>query len=214
MTIPIISLLPTAPQSSDPSNFRANADLFVAALNTFDNEMNATVEGINAILPSLDAASVAVNFQGTWNSATAYTAGQSVAYLGITYLAILPSTNQDPTAATTYWTATSIANVIHAATAKTTLVDADEFGIWDSVSGLIRRVTLTALKSIFAVLNSPTFTGTPAAPTAIGSTNTTQVATTAHVKIAYASTDGTLGGVVKARINGTTLYLTTNGANA
>lgn len=77
----------------------------------------------------------------------------------------------------------------------------------------ISTATQTALNEK-AGLVSPAFTGTPTAPTAAGSTNNTQIATTAHVKTAYASADGTIGGVVKARLNGTTLYLTTNGNNA
>ena len=50
-----------------------------------------------------------------------------------------------------------------------------------------------------APLASPTFTGTPAAPTASAGTNTTQVATTAFVqtaltnKITYGTTDLTSG---------------------
>lgn len=38
-----------------------------------------------------------------------------------------------------------------------------------------------ALPSGYAALNSPTFTGIPAAPTAVLGTNTTQLATTAFV---------------------------------
>jgi hypothetical protein len=38
------------------------------------------------------------------------------------------------------------------------------------------------LANTYAPLASPTFTGTPAAPTASGGTNTTQVATTAYVQ--------------------------------
>jgi hypothetical protein len=41
---------------------------------------------------------------------------------------------------------------------------------------------LTAVPSTYALLNSPTFTGTPSAPTAVSTTNTTQIATTAFVK--------------------------------
>lgn len=42
----------------------------------------------------------------------------------------------------------------------------------------------------FAELNSPTFTGTPAAPTATAGTNTTQIATTAFVQTAVSGVSG------------------------
>jgi len=44
-----------------------------------------------------------------------------------------------------------------------------------------------------ADLNSPTFTGTPLAPTAAGGTNTTQIATTAFVTAAVTGATGALG---------------------
>lgn len=43
------------------------------------------------------------------------------------------------------------------------------------------KVTLSSLMALYATLASPTFTGTPAAPTAAPGTNTTQLATTAFV---------------------------------
>lgn len=39
------------------------------------------------------------------------------------------------------------ATVTHAATSKTTPVDADEIGLWDSVTGLIRKLTWANLKA-------------------------------------------------------------------
>ena len=89
-----------------------------------------------------------------------------------------------------HWAAKSmagdIAPIIHAATAKTTPVDADEFAIADSVATFgLKKVTWanikTALTSLFAPIASPSFTGTPTAPTAPAGTNTTQLATTAFV---------------------------------
>ena len=44
-----------------------------------------------------------------------------------------------------------------------------------------------------ADLASPTFTGTPAAPTAISTANTTQIATTAFVQTVVTSATGSLG---------------------
>lgn len=95
---------------------------------------------------------------------------------------------------------TDVAGAIHAATNKVTPADADEFGIWDSVSALIRRVTWanikTTLLTTLAPLNSPAFTGLPTAPTAAAGTNTTQLATTsfaiAEILARLASNDAML----------------------
>lgn len=79
-------------------------------------------------------------------------------------------------------------SVIHTATLKATPSDADEFGFLSSTAAWsLVKMTGTNLKAwlkayfdtVYAVLNSPTFTGTPTAPTAAAGTNTTQVATTA-----------------------------------
>lgn len=75
-------------------------------------------------------------------------------------------------------------------------------------------ITLPAGTKTLAGLASPAFTGTPTAPTVAGTDNSTAIATTAHVKTAYASTDGTIGGVVKMRISGSTLYIRSDGVNA
>jgi len=47
--------------------------------------------------------------------------------------------------------------------------------------------TVAVDTAVIAPLASPTFTGTPTAPTAVSGTNTTQIATTAFVKVATAS---------------------------
>lgn len=54
-----------------------------------------------------------------------------------------------------------------------------------SAGGLFARIN--GVTQNYAPLASPTFTGTPAAPTATGGTNTTQIATTAFVQSALAS---------------------------
>jgi hypothetical protein len=78
----------------------------------------------------------------------------------------------------------------HAATSKTTPVDADEVPIVDSASSFsLKKLTWGNLKAtlkayfdgIYANLSSPALTGTPTAPTATAGTNTTQIATTAMV---------------------------------
>ena len=56
-------------------------------------------------------------------------------------------------------------------------------GTWGSITGTLSAQTdLDTALGLKAPLASPTFTGTPAAPTAPTSTNTTQVATTAFVQ--------------------------------
>ena len=86
-----------------------------------------------------------------------------------------------------HWAAKSmagdIAPIIHAATSKTTPVDADEFAITDSAATFgLKKLTWANLKTtlgaLFATLASPAFTGIPTAPTATAGTKTTQLATT------------------------------------
>jgi len=90
-------------------------------------------------------------------------------------------------------TATNVAYNTHAATSKVTPVDADEIPIVDSAaSNGLKKITFanlaTYFTSLFAPIDSPTFTGTPSLPTGTiavtqpAGTNTTQVATTAFVK--------------------------------
>src|SRR5688572_5765601 len=56
-------------------------------------------------------------------------------------------------------------------------------GTWGSITGTLSSQTdLQTALDLKAPLASPTFTGTPSAPTAGAGTNTTQVATTAFVQ--------------------------------
>ena len=71
---------------------------------------------------------------------------------------------------------------------------------------------------------SPTFTGTPAAPTAAGGSNTTQIATTAFVTAAVTTATGSLGtlstqnanavAITGGTITGTTVNGNTVGSNS
>lgn len=58
--------------------------------------------------------------------------------------------------------------------------------VFANIGGSARQVAvsliLALLEDVYATLESPAFTGTPKAPTASTSTNTTQIATTAYVK--------------------------------
>ena len=53
-----------------------------------------------------------------------------------------------------------------------------------------RTITLPNASGTVAFVDSPTFTGTPAAPTAAADTNTTQIATTAYVQTELAAMYG------------------------
>jgi hypothetical protein len=210
-----ISNLPPAPQSTDPSNFRPKADTFVAALNTFEDELNLAIPQMNALETNVNnkeasatssalVCTSAANFQGTWTNQTTVV-GQSWAYNGLVYI-VLVAGNTSPTASPSNWMSLGIDTQIHSAPSKTTPVDADEVPIVDSATSFsLKKLTWGNLKAtlkayfdgIYANLSSPALTGTPTAPTAAAGTNTTQIATTAYVdgkmilRTSVATTSGT-----------------------
>lgn len=78
-----------------------------------------------------------------------------------------PNVGNNPVGDTTNWeSASDVAGAIHNATAKTTLSDNDEFGIWDSITGILKKITFSNLKlnieiptgnvAYFAVQTAPT----------------------------------------------------------
>lgn len=79
---------------------------------------------------------------------------------------------------------------IHGFSNKTTPIDADEFSVWDSVTGLLRKVSWINIKAtlksyfdiLYAALDSPSLTGTPTTPTPGNTVNNTQIANTAFVR--------------------------------
>src|SRR3990167_2476221 len=160
----------TNPRTSASVTNKEEQILFVSEWESFTGDISTnTVPEINALASYLDdlaisteassdAAIVAANFKGNWNSATAYLTNDSVLFTdGVTYKAILPNTNQTPPNAT-YWLDTGFGGQISTAGSKASPVDSDKFGIWDSVSGLLKSVTWASLTSLFAPINSPTFT--------------------------------------------------------
>lgn len=58
---------------------------------------------------------------------------------------------------------------------------------YQTLSGMSAYLTTESASGTYAPISSPTFTGTPAAPTATAGTNTTQVATTAFVSTAVSN---------------------------
>ena len=78
--------------------------------------------------------------------------------------------------------ATTVTNSI-----ATKLSIASAASTYQPISGMSSYLTTSTAAATYAPISSPTFTGTPLAPTASTSTNTTQIATTAFVKAqAYA----------------------------
>lgn len=65
-------------------------------------------------------------------------------------------------------------------------------GFGDAGGGVASSIKVLGGDGAFALLASPTFTGTPASPTAAQNTNTTQIATTAFVLAQGNSTSGTI----------------------
>lgn len=80
-------------------------------------------------------------------------------------------------------TSSAIAAVVANAPAALDTLDELAAALGDDAS---YAATITTALAAKAPLASPTFTGTPAAPTAAAGTNTTQVATTAYVRTAIA----------------------------
>ena len=66
------------------------------------------------------------------------------------------------------------------------------------------------LTTALAPKASPTFTGTPAAPTAATTTSTTQLATTAFVQANTPAASSSVLGLVKASLSGSTLTIATS----
>lgn len=98
MAYPPISNLPSPPSRQDPANFANEADAFLGALPTFQSEVNAAGDFIEA-----KAISVGNNFTGNYSAVRTYVIGESVLYTdGIYYISIInsntgnaPDTNPD-----------------------------------------------------------------------------------------------------------------------
>ena len=84
-------------------------------------------------------------------------------------------------------TAASVAIAITGAQVSGNIAGAAGSVAWGTITGAIAsQADLTSALALKANLASPTLTGVPAAPTAAGGTNTTQIATTAFVQSAVA----------------------------
>lgn len=98
---------------------------------------------------------------------------------------------------------TSLGAMISTAASKATPIDADIFVIADSASSnSTKRLTWANVKT--ALTASPTFTGTPEAPTAPVGTDTTQIATTAFVNAEISGDVGVANSpLIKTALNAT-----------
>lgn len=167
MPLPTLSVLPTAPARTDaPATFITRADAFIAALPTLQTEINtfsAAVQSAAAVVVSAtfgDAGLVAMAGNTPAADRFIYFTSGSASTLGIITAA-----------------GRALLDDANAAAQLTTLgVSAFMQTVLDDTSAATALGTLGA-----APLASPTFTGTPAAPTASFGTATTQLATTAFV---------------------------------
>lgn len=189
MTLPAIPL-----RSDGPEVFANKADAFLGALPQFETDMNAVGTLATATLLAAPAAIAAANYKGDYAAGTTYQVGHSTSYLGDIWYAKTVNTGVTPVAG--------------AAWQRMSATIADPTGSSGKVLGTNGTVTLWVVRlpdqtgqagkvlstdgtteSWVNFLVSPTFTGTPAAPTAAAGTSTTQLATTAFATTA-ASTGG------------------------
>ena len=133
------------------------------------------------------------DYQGDWTS-KGYTLGQTVSVSGIYYICKLThATGQNPIdVSSLYWNlalgnwSLKVNTDMSGYTSKTTPLDSDLLPLSDSTSSFgIKKLSWANLKAtlatLFALKDSPIFTGTPTAPTQSAQDNSTKVATTAYV---------------------------------
>lgn len=166
---------PTAPSSNDIPTFRTRFDAFIVWIVTFVSQLTTVISQINSTASTINdkeastiaSAQVAVsaaNFKGTYTTQTTQV-GESYLWNGIIYL-VLVAGNTSPTASPSNWRAMGISDQIHSSSSKTTPIDNDEFGIWDSVGLTLKKLTFSNLKatiisSFGVMLNTLTSKTTP-----------------------------------------------------
>lgn len=134
-------------------------------------------------------------FSGTGGKTLKRATGSGLATLTSGVLSVTAAPAGSLVGTTATQTLTNKTLTAPAISSPTGLVKADVgLGNVDNVADLSKPISTAAQTALDlkAPLASPTFTGTPAAPTATGGTNTTQVATTAFVTAAAALKEGTI----------------------
>ena len=105
-----------------------------------------------------------------------------------------------------------VAGEIRAATQKATPVDADEFGMWDSVSQALRKLTFANLKALFMAVVAPGASGN------ILTSNGTAWTSAAPPAAGVTSVNGNTGAITSAQISAAATagygYTPANPANA
>ncbi len=150
------------PSSTDAVNFRTRADTFVTFISSFVTKLIAFVTQLNNTEASINAkeanavsaASAAVsaaNYKGIFiQGSSSALVGESWSYDGVFYRCDV-NTTDSPSVEPASWSATSFEFLIHSAASKATPIDADEFGFWDSVTGLLKKVSVA---NLFATLKA------------------------------------------------------------
>jgi len=227
---------PTPSRTQSQAVFDPAMEAFLAHLPTFEADVTAMAEAMSLNdTTDVSTSSVLIGLGAKTFVVTAGKSFQPGMYL-IAADAAAPSTNSMVLQVTSYsgaslvtdckavrgsgtiasWVislsaaAADIAADINAATAKTTPVDADKFGIWDSVSGLLRSVTWANLKAALVTYLSG-LTGTWAISTsgnAATATNATNATTATN------ATNLTGSGTVSATATGGAGLTPTNATNA
>lgn len=214
----------TPPSSTDKTNFRLRYDAFLAYIQSLGTKLITFVSQINDLETNVNAkeasattaaasAQAAANYKGVFIQGTSNASvGESWTYNGIIYKCNI-ATSINPITDPTKWTSLGIDAQTHSATSKSIPVDNDEFPIADSGSTFsLKKLTYANLKSalvsyldnIYARLTSPTFLGTPTAPTASAGTNTNQIATTAFAMGSGIGSNQSANNVTASRAQSTT----------
>lgn len=125
-----------------------------------------------------EGTTVAIGFtvQGTWSNTTPYNTNDVVSYNGASYAAIQPSTNQNPSTATTYWALLSAAG-----TAATIAVGTTTTGAAGSSASVTNSGSSSAAVFNFTIPRGDTGATGSAATVAVGTTTTGAAGSSASV---------------------------------
>jgi hypothetical protein len=135
-------------------------------------------------------------WQGAYNASTYYSYGQAVSYLGASWLFLNPDPQQDttPSVLNPDWVLLA-AKGEAGTTGDDTPYDAVGWNgslsppSQNAVRDLVVALPTTLNLDQYAPKASPTFTGTPAAPTPANNSNSTQIPNTSWVNTNFAKTD-------------------------